>query len=92
MSQRRQQQQAREAAQETTRDPWILAAGASVVLSWIAFFGARDRELGLFIGLWPPTFLAFASYFNQTRMQQMLNRATGQGGIVERVEQMVQGR
>ena len=92
MSSRNQQQQAMEVAEETGTDPWILLSAGSVVLSWYTFFVARDREMGLFVGLWPPTFLAFASYFEQTRMHDTMNRAMGGGGIVERVEQMVQNR
>lgn len=69
-----------------------MASVASVVLSLVLFFGARNREAGIFVGLWAPTFLAFASYFKQTRMHDTLDRAMGRGGIVERVEQMVQGR
>lgn len=92
MSSERQQRQAMRAAEQTGSDPWILASAASVALSWIMFFVVRDREMGLFVGLWPPTFLAFASYFRQTRMHDTMNRAMGQEGIMGRIEQMVQGR
>lgn len=80
------------AAEETGTDPWILASAASVVLSLFMFFVARDREMGIFVGLWPPTFLAFASYFQQTRMHDMMERAMGGSGMIERVEKIVQGR
>jgi hypothetical protein len=80
------------AAEETGTDPWILAAAASVALSWTMFFLARDRERGLFVGLWAPTILAFASYFRQTRMHDTVERAMGQEGLVGRIEGMVQGR
>ena len=80
------------AAEQTGSNPWILASAGSVVLSWFMFFVARDREMGLFVGLWAPTFLAFASYFRQTRMHDTINRAMGGGGMMERVEKMVQGR
>lgn len=92
MSSRRQQRQAAEAVESTSTDPWILASAGSVVLSWLVYFGARNRDMGLFVGLWAPTILAFASYFKQTRMHDQVNRAMGREGLVERVEQMVQGR
>lgn len=79
-------------AEQTGSNPMVLASAASVVLSWFLFFVAKDRESGLFVGLWAPTLLAFGSYFRQTRMHRRLNQALGREGIVERVEQMVQGR
>lgn len=92
MASRRQQQQAMQAAEQTSTDPWIMAAAASVMLSWYVFFVAGDRERGIFVGLWPPTFLAFASYFRQTRMHDTMSRAKGGGGVMDRVERMVQAR
>ena len=56
--------------------PAVLASAASVGLSWYYFFLRGDRERGLFVGLWPPTILAFASYFNQRKMRNQLNTLT----------------
>lgn len=53
--------------------PAFMAAAASVGLSWYYFFARGDKERGLFVGLWPPTILAFASYFNQRKMSQQLD-------------------
>ena len=92
MASQRQQQEAMEATAETGTDPAVIASAASVVLSWYYFFVRGDREMGLFVGLWPPTIMAFASYFNQTRMSDMLQRATESSGITESVQRMVQGR
>lgn len=92
MASQRQQQEAMEATAETGTDPAVIASAASVVLSWYYFFVRGDRETGLFVGLWPPTIMAFASYFNQTRMSDMLKRATESSGITESVQRMVQGR
>ena len=80
------------AAEETGTDPAVMAAAGSVLVSWYFYFVQGDREMGLFTGLWPPTILAFASYFEQTRMSDRLKRATGSDGIVGRVERMVQNR
>ena len=95
MQSQRETQEAAEAAGKTTMDPAVLASAASVALSWYYFFGRGEPEKGLFVGLWPPTFLAFASYFEQTRMSDMVERAAGGRpgkGIVRRVERVMQNR
>lgn len=71
-----QTEEAVEATAETGTDPAILVAGASILLSWHQFFLRGNKALGLFIALWPPTILAFASYFNQTEMSSRLKRST----------------
>lgn len=81
-----------EVAERTSTDPWIVAAVASVLLSWYEFFVQGNREMGLFVGLWPPTFLAFASYFKQSRLSNTLDRALGQTGIMDSVERLIQNR
>ncbi|RQG89822.1 hypothetical protein EA462_07330 [Natrarchaeobius halalkaliphilus] len=63
--------------------PAFLASAASVGLSWYYFFLRGDRERGLFIGLWPPTILAFASYFNQRKMRQQLDTITKPGTSIK---------
>lgn len=85
-------QQAQEVAAETTTDPAVIAAGASVVLSWYQFFVRGNREMGLFVGLWPPTVLAFASYFNQTRMADRLRSARQSSSSSSLVDQFMGGR
>ncbi|RXK50491.1 hypothetical protein [Halorientalis pallida] len=79
-------------AQKTGTDPWVIAAGASVILSWYEFFLRDNKEMGLFVGLWPPTFLAFAGYFEQRRMGSVLDRLTGRSGVIDSVERMIQNR
>lgn len=83
-------EQAMETAESTTTDPAVLAAVGSVALSWYFFFVSGNKERGLFVGLWPPTILAFASYFQQTEMRDHLDRTMGQSqsgmrGTVERI-------
>ncbi|WP_265111592.1 hypothetical protein [Halosolutus halophilus] len=68
-----------EAVGEQAMGPAALASAASVGLAWYYFFLRGDRERGLFVGLWPPTILAFASYFNQRKMRQQLNSITQPG-------------
>ncbi|QLG47679.1 hypothetical protein [Natrinema halophilum] len=64
---------------EQAMGPAVLASAASVGLSLYYFFFRGERQLGAFIGLWPPTILAFASYFNQRQMQKQLNTLTQPG-------------
>ncbi|WP_394346956.1 hypothetical protein [Halorussus halobius] len=80
-----------EAAEESTTDLAIVASAASVALSWYQFFGRGNKMQGLFVGLWPPTILAFASYFNQKRMEQKL-QSLGPSRIRESIEQMLSSR
>lgn len=70
-----QREQVAEATAETGTDPAIIAAGAAVLMSWHHFFLRENRNMGLFIAAWPPTILAFASYFNQTEMSDRLKDA-----------------
>lgn len=68
-----------------------IAAGVSVLLSWYQFFVRGNRQLGIFVGLWPPTILAFA---NHAKLQGLDRRLSSSG--VERIrdslERMVQNR
>jgi hypothetical protein len=80
-----------EAAGESTTDLAIIASAASVALSWYQFFGRGNKMQGMFIGLWPPTILAFASYFNQKRMEQKLT-SMGPSRIRESIEQILSSR
>lgn len=93
LEQRRQRGgQVQEAAAETTTDPAVVAAAASVILSWYQFFVRGNREMGLFVGLWPPTILAFASYFNQTRMADRLRGAMRSSSRPSIIDQFTGGR
>lgn len=76
------------ATKRSGRDPIILASMASVALSWYYFFGKRDRMKGIFVGLWPPTLMAFASYFRQQKMRESMEH--GATGVVTRVQRMMQ--
>lgn len=79
-------------AQRATSNPAVVAAAVSVGLSWYYFFLKGDRQRGLFVGLWPPTILAFASYFEQARMSEKIQKMTSVDGIRESVQRMVQGQ
>ncbi|PSP52381.1 hypothetical protein BRC67_04790 [Halobacteriales archaeon QH_3_68_24] len=47
--------------ERTGRDPVIIAAAGSVLLAWFQYYVRGNKEHGMFIGLWPPTLLAFSN-------------------------------
>lgn len=65
-----------EAAKEPSTNLVMMAAEASVVLSWYEFFYQGNKLRGLFVALWPPTILAFAGYFHQKRMEEKMQTLT----------------
>jgi len=69
----------RDAISDEAMGPAALASAASVGLSLYYFFIRGERQLGTFVGLWPPTILAFASYFNQRKMRRQLKTLTQPG-------------
>lgn len=92
MATKTESEEAIQAAEETGMDPAVIASVASVMLSWHYFFLKGDRQKGLFVGLWPPTILAFASYFQQTRMADRLRSSGTQSSLGESVQRMIEGR
>ncbi|MFC4437583.1 MULTISPECIES: hypothetical protein [Natrialbaceae] len=73
MADREMSGQKAEEVGEQAIGPAAIASAASVGLSWYYFFIRGDRQRGIFVGLWPPTILAFASYFNQRKMRKQLD-------------------
>lgn len=63
---------AKEVGARTGRNPAIIAAAASVLLSWYQYYVRGNKEHGLFIGLWAPTLLAFS---NAVRINEIVNDA-----------------
>lgn len=61
MAQRQERREAKEIGKRTGRDPVILAAVGSVMLAWYQYYIRGNKHHGLFIGLWPPTLLAFSN-------------------------------
>lgn len=61
MPDQKEKERAKEIGKRTGRDPVIMAAAGSVLLSWYQFFVRGNKQYGLFIGLWPPTLLAFSN-------------------------------
>jgi hypothetical protein len=85
------QQKTVEAAEDTATDVTVLAAATSVVLALHQFFVRGNRMQGVFIGLWPPTILAFASYYNQKRIEKAVT-ALGPNRLVNSIEKMLSSR
>lgn len=95
MAMKGKQQETMQAAEQTGMNPAVMASAASVVLSWYFFFVKGDKLSGLFVGLWPPTFLAFASHFEQQRMSAKIKQLTpggGSSGVVKSIERVMQGK
>lgn len=61
MPDQKEQEKAKEIGKRTGRDPIIMVAAGSVLLSWYQFYVRGNKQSGLFIGLWPPTLLAFSN-------------------------------
>jgi hypothetical protein len=61
MPDQKEKKKVKEVGERTGRDPVILAAAGSVLLAWSQFYIRGNKERGLFIGLWPPTLLAFSN-------------------------------
>lgn len=65
------------ATEMTTTDPVVIASVASIALSQYYFFVKGDREMGIFVGLWAPTWMALASYFRQAEMYSEMKSDSG---------------
>ncbi|AGB38004.1 hypothetical protein [Natronococcus occultus] len=53
-------------------DPVSVMAALSVAYSWYLFYLKEDKVAGLFVGLWAPTLLGAASYFQQKELYAKL--------------------
>jgi hypothetical protein len=48
--------------QSLVSDPIALASIGSVILSLYLYYLRGNKQQGIFVGLWAPTFLAFGNY------------------------------
>jgi hypothetical protein len=53
-------EEARSAFADTSTIPFYALAAAAIAASVCLYFGGK-KELGIFVGLWPPTFLALST-------------------------------
>jgi len=68
-------QQIQQTAESRGADLALIASAASVLLAWHQFYLKGNKTRGLFIGLWPPTILAFSSYLNQKAILDKLDQS-----------------
>ena len=61
MPDQKEKKKVKDVGKRTGRDPVVMAAAGSVLLAWYQFYIRGNKERGLFIGLWPPTLLAFSN-------------------------------
>jgi hypothetical protein len=76
MADQKEKKKAKELGKRTGRDPIIMAAVGSVLLSWYQFYVRGNKEHGLFIGLWPPTLLAFSNAVRLNNISHKVERKT----------------
>jgi hypothetical protein len=69
-----------ETAAETAKEisdnglgPAVLASVGSVALALYFYYVRGDKQRGQFVGFWPVTILALASYFKLEEIQEMLD-------------------
>ncbi len=55
----------------------VLASVGSVVLALYFYYLRGDKQRGQFVGLWPATILALASYFKLEEIKQTLEGLEG---------------
>jgi len=59
-------------------------------LAWHQFYLKGNKTRGLFIGLWPPTILAFSSYLNQRAILDKLDQSLlSSTGSLESLRKMI---
>jgi hypothetical protein len=76
MVEQKEKEEVKELGRRTGRDPIVLAAASSVLLAWYQFYVRGNKEHGLFIGLWPPTMLAFSNAIRINDISQELESKT----------------
>ncbi|MGM0718210.1 MAG: hypothetical protein ACQET5_13800 [Halobacteriota archaeon] len=76
MPDQKEKQVAREVGKRTGRDPVVVAAAGSVLLAWFQYYVRGNKEHGLFIGLWPPTLLAFSNAVRINEISEKLESRT----------------
>lgn len=77
MADQKEKQKAKEVGKRTGRDPIIVAAAGSVLLSWYQFYVRGNKQHALFMGLWPPTLLAFSNAVRINNISRKVESTTG---------------
>jgi len=77
MVEQKEKEAANDVGSRMGRDPIVLAALGSVVLAWYQYYVRGNKEHGLFIGLWPPTMLAFSNAVRINDISRKVESKTG---------------
>ena len=77
MPQQSEREVAKEVGKRTGRDPVLIAALGSVALAWYQYYVRGNKTHGLFIGLWPPTLLAFSNAIRINNISRKVESRTG---------------
>lgn len=85
MADQQETEKAKEIGKRTGRDPVVIAAAASVVLAWYQYYIRGNKQHGLFIGLWPPTLLAFSNAIRINEISTKVESKTQ--NLIERLTQ-----
>lgn len=85
MADQQETEKAKEIGKRTGRDPVVIAAAASVVLAWYQYYIRGNKQHGLFIGLWPPTLLAFSNAIRINEISKKVESKTQ--NLIERLTQ-----
>jgi hypothetical protein len=64
-----------EAVPTSAGDPVAVAAAASVLYSLYEYYVNGNKDRGIFAGLWAPTLLSAANYFQHKHLIQKVRRA-----------------
>ncbi|MFC4358016.1 hypothetical protein ACFO0N_08660 [Halobium salinum] len=75
--------------ESTGGDAALGAAIASVGLSLYTYYVQGDKEQGVFIGLWAPTILGFATYLKQKSTEERLENSLLGGSAARRLKKLL---
>lgn len=75
--------------ESTGADMAVFVSMACVGLSLYEFFLKGKHQRGIFVGLWPPTILAFASYFKQRAMEERMEESVMSGSAMRGIRNLL---
>ena len=85
MPDQREKEKAKEVGKRTGFDPVIIMAAGSVLLAWFQYYVRGNKEHGMFIGLWPPTLLAFSNAVRINEISEKIESSAS--GLLEWLSQ-----
>lgn len=71
-------------------DAALSAAGLSVLFALYEYYIRGNKHDGLFVGLWAPTILAFASYLKQRSMEKRLEQSLIGGSTMRTLRKLLE--